>query len=333
MSQPLADPRSPIGLVLGSHMSPRDIIPLARLAEDLGFGELWFSEDCWFSGGMAGAAAALGATTTLPLGLGIVAASTRHPSLTAMEIATLDGMFPGRVYGGIGHGVPHWLDQMGLRPDKPMTALRQALDTVRRLLDGGTVSEDGHFHFDEITLTHPAPTRVPLYTGVVGERGLRMSGEVADGTVLSTLSSPAYVRWARDHITAGAEAAGRTEPHRLVTYALYSVASDSKVAKQALREAIAPHIAAIPDSALGQVFGIQDELTAMLKAGGPEAVARDMPDEWLDGLAVSGDPEECAELLRQRLDAGSDSVGLWLFPADRADEVARLTAKEVLPRL
>jgi alkanesulfonate monooxygenase SsuD/methylene tetrahydromethanopterin reductase-like flavin-dependent oxidoreductase (luciferase family) len=324
---------SPIGLVLGSHMPPQDIVPMAQLTEQLGFGEMWFSEDCFFSGGMAGATAALAATTRLPLGLGIVSAATRHPAILAMELATIDTLFPGRIYGGIGHGVPAWLDQMGIMPPAPMKALRQCVTAVRRLLDGGTVSEDGHFHFDDITLTHPAATKVPLYTGVVNERGLRMSGAVADGTILSTLASPAYVRWARAQITEGAQRANRTDPHRVVTYALFSVASDSSIAKEAVRESIAFYLAAMPNNALSQVYGIQEELADLLATVGAEGLAKAMPDSWVDDLAVAGDPDECADKLRRLLDAGSDSIGLWLFPADQANEIAKLTAREVLPRL
>lgn len=323
----------PIGLVLGSHMPPAHIAPMARQAEELGFGELWFSEDCFFSGGIAGASVALAATNHLPLGLGIVSAVTRHPAVLAMELATLDVLFPGRIYGGIGHGVPAWLDQMGLMAPAPLKALRQCLTAVRELLDGNPVTEDGHFRFDDIVLTHPAVTRVPLYTGVVNERGLRMSGEVADGTVLSVLASPAYVGWARERITEGAKKAGRTDPHRVVTYALFSVAPDSKAAKQAVRAPIAFYLAAMPDTALSRVYGIQDELAELLAAGGAEAVAREMPDAWVDDLAVAGDPDECAEKLRRLLDAGSDSIGLWLFPADEASQVAKLASQEVLPRL
>ncbi|MER6975512.1 LLM class flavin-dependent oxidoreductase [Streptomyces carpinensis] len=323
----------PVGLVLGSHMPAKDIVAMARQAEDLGFGEMWFSEDCFFSGGIAGAAAALAGTNHLPLGLGIVSAVTRHPAILAMELATLDVLFPGRIYGGIGHGVPAWLDQMGLMSPAPLKTLRQCVTAVRQLLDGKSLTEEGHFKFDNIELTYPAATRVPLYTGVVNEKGLRVSGAVADGTILSVLASPAYVEWARARITEGAEKAQRTDPHRLVTYTLFSVNSDSKVARAAVRESIAFYLAAMPNSALSQVYGIQDELNELLADGGAEAVARDMPDAWVDDLAVAGDPDECAEKLRRLLDAGSDSIGLWLFPADQAGEVAQLTAREVLPRL
>lgn len=306
---------------------------MAQQAEELGFGELWFSEDCFFAGGIAGATAALAATRSVPLGLGIVAAVTRHPAILAMELATLDRLFPGRIYGGIGHGVPSWLEQMGLLPPAPLKALRQCVSSVRHLLDGKPLTETGHFRFDNVELTHRPVRRVPLYVGVVNERGLRVSGEVADGTVLSVLASPAYVKWARARIAEGGERAGRSDHHRLVTYTLFSVAADSKVAKEAVRDAIAFYLAAMPNSALSQVCGIQDELTELLAAGGVETLAREMPDAWIDDLAVAGDPDECAEKLRRLLDAGSDSIGLWLFPTEQASEVATLTARDVLPRL
>jgi 5,10-methylenetetrahydromethanopterin reductase len=330
---PATSSDSPIGLVLGSHMPPQEIVPIAQLAEELGFGSLWFSEDCFFSGGIAGSAAALAATSRLPLGLGIVSAATRHPAVLAMELATLDVLFPGRIHGGIGHGVPAWLEQMGLMPPKALSALRQCVTAVRRLLDGEELTESGHFHFDKVALTHPSTTRVPLYTGVVNELGLRLSGEIADGTILSTLASPAYVRWARRLVDAGAAVGGRPDPHRLITYALFSVDHDGAVAKRAVRDSIAFYLAAMPNNALSVTYGIREELAALLAEGGVDHLSRNMPDAWVEDLAVAGEPDECAEKLRRLLEAGSDSIGLWLFPAPDARRIATLTAREVLPRL
>jgi len=332
-TEPVSAARSPVGLVLGSHMPPGDIVATARSAEQLGFGELWFSEDCFFSGGMAGAAAALSATTDIPLGLGIVSASARHPAILAMELATLDVLFPGRIYGGIGHGVPAWLDQMGIMPPRALSALRQCVGAVRRLCDGEQVTEDGHYRFDRIELAHPTATRVPLYTGVVNEKGLRLSGEIADGTVLSTLSGTDYVRWARARIDEGRKTADRTDDHRLVTYALFSVDHDREVARRAVRESVAFYLSAMPDTALSRVPGIQDELTALLAEVGADGLADALPEQWISDLAVAGDPDECVQKLRALLDAGSDSVGLWLFPAPEAGRIAELAAREVLPRL
>jgi alkanesulfonate monooxygenase SsuD/methylene tetrahydromethanopterin reductase-like flavin-dependent oxidoreductase (luciferase family) len=168
----------------------------------------------------------------------------------------------------------------------------------------------------------------------VNEKGLRLAGELADGTVLSVLAGTEYIRWSRELLSAGALAAGRDPgAHRLVTYVLYSVDHDPAKAREAVRDAVAFYLAAMPDNALTQVYGASEEVAALAARGGAELIARELPDRWLDDLAIAGDPDGCAAKVRALLAAGSDSVGLWLFPTDRGDEIARLTAREVFPRL
>jgi alkanesulfonate monooxygenase SsuD/methylene tetrahydromethanopterin reductase-like flavin-dependent oxidoreductase (luciferase family) len=205
--------RSPIGLVLGSHMAPEDIRRMAGRAEDLGYGELWFSEDCFFTGAMSSVTAALAATRELPVGLGIVSAVTRHPALLAMELAAMSRLYPGRVLPGVGLGVPAWLDQMGLMPRSPLTALSECVTSLRRLLSGVEVTFRGDvFAFDRVELTYKPQEELPIYMGLVNAKGLRLSGEIADGTILSVLAGVAYVRWSRQQIAEGAAAAKRCTP-------------------------------------------------------------------------------------------------------------------------
>jgi 5,10-methylenetetrahydromethanopterin reductase len=320
-----------VGVVLGSHMPPERIVRTARRAEELGLGELWFSEDCFFAGAFAGIAAALAATEHVPVGLGVAAAVTRHPALLAMECATLSRLHPGRFRPGIGLGVPFWLQQMGLMPRSPLGAVSECVASLRRLLAGEELTAEGLFAFDAVRLTHLPGEELPIYLGMVGPKGLELSGEVADGSVLSVLAGVDYVRWARGRIAAGAARAGRAgEPHRVVTYVLYSVDPDGAAAREAIREATAFYLTAMPDNALSEVYGIQPQLQELIAAG---SLADEMPPAWLDDLAVAGDPDEVAAKIRALLEAGSDSVGLWLFPLERGDEVLELTAREVLPRI
>src|SRR5262249_40505767 len=199
----------------------------ARRAEELGFGELWFSEDCFFTGAFAGIAAVLAATERLPVGLGVASAVTRHPALLAMEAATLSRLYPGRFRPGVGLGVPLWLQQLGLMPRSPLGAVRECVESLRALLHGGELTHHGLFAFDHVSLTHVPQEELPIYLGMVGPRGLELAGAIADGTVLSVLAGVDYVRWSRERIAAGAARAGRaSDPHRVVTYILYSVAAD-----------------------------------------------------------------------------------------------------------
>ena len=69
--------------------------------------------------------------------------------------------------------------------------------------------------------------------GVVGPKMMALSGEIADGNVLSVLSSPEYVRWARRRIAEGRDddVAGRKDGHRITTFAFVSVGEDGAAAK------------------------------------------------------------------------------------------------------
>ncbi len=327
----------PIGVVFGSVTPPESIARNARRAEELGFGELWFSEDCFFSGGMSGLAQVLAATREVPVGIGAVSIASRHPAITAMELAGLARTHPGRVVPGVALGVRAWLEQMGVLPDAPLTALRETVGVLRDLLAGKEVTVEGSVHrLSGVRLDFPPPEPPPVHVAAVNEKALRLSGEVADGTILSVLAGPAYVRWARERIAEGARLAGRDPgTHRVTTFALYAVDDDAARARAAVRDAVALFLAAERASALVRVPGLTAELHALLADGeqGEADLAARIPDRWLDEVAIAGDPAHCAARLQELLDAGSDAVGLWLFPTDRAEEVAELTAREVLPDL
>jgi hypothetical protein len=61
-SSAMTSSASPVGLVLGSILAPEHLREAARDGEQLGFGQLWMAEDCFYTGGISGAAAVLGAT-------------------------------------------------------------------------------------------------------------------------------------------------------------------------------------------------------------------------------------------------------------------------------
>jgi 5,10-methylenetetrahydromethanopterin reductase len=323
-----------VGLVLGSAIGPEAIAGSARDAELSGFDELWLAEDFFFTGGIAGAAVALGATERIRVGLGVVSAVVRHPALLAMEIATLSRAFPGRFTPGIGLGVPAWMAQMGLLPPSPLAAMREAVGSVRRLLDGETLSEAGGvFAFDRVELTYPQLDRIPLHMGVIGPKMLRLSGALADGSILSVAAGTEYVRWARQRVDEGRSEAGRTVDHRLTVFAIYSVNGDRAEARRAARDTLGFYKAAGGPNALTDVAGITDDLREMLVRGGAELVAAEMPEAWVDDLTVAGTPDEVAEKILRLHNAGADCVALFPTPGDQAADIIRLTSSSVLPRL
>jgi alkanesulfonate monooxygenase SsuD/methylene tetrahydromethanopterin reductase-like flavin-dependent oxidoreductase (luciferase family) len=330
----MASDRSPVGLAITSSTLPEHVPAIARRGEELGYGEIWLPEDYFFSGGISTAAATLAATDEIPVGLGIVSAVVRHPGLLAMEIATLSRLFPGRLWPGIGLGVPFWLGQMGLMPKSSLSAMRECVTSVRRLLGGEELTESGKtFFFENVKLTHPARETLPLYMGVVGPKMLQLSGEIAFGTVLGVTSSIEYVRWARGQIATGAEAAGRTDHHRVACFVIFAVDSDGEKAKAAARNQVAFYLGVMGKSGYSDAYGISDELLQMIGERGLDGLEDAIPDRWVDDLSVAGDPDECVEKIRRYREAGADSVVLCLPPSDESDARMRLAAAEILPKI
>ncbi|MFE6610674.1 LLM class flavin-dependent oxidoreductase [Amycolatopsis sp. NPDC057786] len=316
--------RSRLGVLLGSATPPEQIGKQAAAAESAGFGELWLPEDYFFLGGVAGAALALGATSRIPVGIGVVSSVVRHPALLAMEIGTLARAHPGRLIPGIGHGVPGWTAQMGLTQRSPMSALRETLIGVRALLSGETVDDEGRFAtFDGVALTHPVPERVPLFTGVLGDKGLDLTGKLADGLLVSALAPVEYVRSARRKLDAAALAAGRDERITISVLVAANVTRDrGQVAttREALKAVLAFYLAATGPGPLFAAVGANEALADMLSHGGPEVVAAEMPDEWLDVFGVVGGQDTARTRIGEYLDAGADNVAIATVVADGAEE-------------
>jgi 5,10-methylenetetrahydromethanopterin reductase len=323
-----------IGVVLGSAIAPERIPSAAVTAENSGFDEIWLAEDYFFTGGISGASLALDATSHVKIGLGVVSAMARHPALLAMELATMSRVHGDRLIAGIGLGVPAWLRQMGLHPASPLTAMRECVTSVKALLRGETLIAAGEvYSFDSVSLTYPeGAAGTPVRMGVTGPKMLKLSGEVADGSVLSVAASHEYVRWARARIDEGRERGKRTGPHPITVFAIYAVDSDGDDARAAARASLAFY-KQYGSNALTDVYGISDELNALVAKGGYDAVLAGMREDWTADLTIAGTPEECADKISGFYDVGADSVALFPVATDRVDEVLRRTADEVLPLL
>ncbi len=87
----------------------------------------------------------IASSETLTVGLGVLPAPLRNVVITAMEIATLDAMFPGRLRVGIGHGVQDWMRQAGAAVASPLTLMREYVTALGDLLAGRSVTVDGRY--------------------------------------------------------------------------------------------------------------------------------------------------------------------------------------------
>ena len=295
-----------IGVLMPRDIPAGDIIAFARRAETHGFGELWVVEDLGYRGGLAQAATVLAATTRIRVGIGLLPAGARNVAFTAMEIATLAQLHPGRMDISVGHGMPSWMRGVGAWPASPLALLAEYITVLKRLLSGELVHHDGSYvRIDGLRLDASAlPAQVPaVLAGVRGPRSLAVSGDVADGTLLAEPVTPAYVRQALTHIAPA-------RPHRMVAYNVASVDEDPAAACAAVRPALAvvgepdwrPHITPL-------IF--HDELVSLrARCDSPQEFARSLPEEWVRRLAVAGTPQQARSRLTELFDAGVSSAVL-----------------------
>jgi alkanesulfonate monooxygenase SsuD/methylene tetrahydromethanopterin reductase-like flavin-dependent oxidoreductase (luciferase family) len=203
---------------------PERIGPVATAADAAGLAQLWVWEDCFKESGIATAAAMLATTSRLPVAIGLLPVPLRNVALTAMELATLARLFPGRLTAGIGHGVLDWMSQVGARAESPLTLLREYTAALSALLHGETVTVHGRYvHLAEVALDWPPAVVPSLLVGGVRPRTVALAGELADGVIISSGPSPAEIRAIVGHFQAG-----RGGPGDVVVFTSASAASPAK---------------------------------------------------------------------------------------------------------
>lgn len=320
-----------IGACFHREHIPAAVLDQARAAEGAGYHEFWVIEDCFYTSGPSLAAAALAATESIGVGIGIMPTVARNPAVTAMEIATLAGLAPGRFHAGIGHGVQDWMAQMNERRQSPLTMLSETIDAVQRLLSGARVTATGTYvTLTDVALELPPITKPPVSAGVRGPKSLALSGRLADGTILADWVNPSYVTWTRDQIAAGAVNGspdrGRRS-HRITAFAAMAIAPDG----DAMRQAMAPMLAGAgenPPLSL-RMAPFFDELAEQAAATSwPDATAA-MPREWWHQIAAVGDPDDAAAHLELMSAAGVDAMAFFPNPMDSANDI-RQSARHLL---
>ena len=200
-----------LGAALPLHnLAPGQQVAYIQQAETSGYEGIWVPE-VMGTDAFTVLAAASQVTQRLRLGTGIVPIYTRTPTTLAMTIATLDALSGGRAVLGLGvsseiiigawHGLPF---------PKPLGAMREAVDIIRRLLRNERVTAEGaFFRVRNLRPNVPVPSdrTIPIYIGALNPGMLRLAGAIADGVILNWMPA-AHVPRAIEAIAAGAQRAG-----------------------------------------------------------------------------------------------------------------------------
>ena len=311
-----------VGMCFDRSLPAPFVVEVAEALDAAHVDQLWVIEDCFYTAAVSLAATALARTELLTVGIGILPAVARNPAVTAMELATLANLAPGRLVAGIGHGVQEWMEQMGGRTSSPLTTLDEAITIVRRLLHGETVTFEGaEYTIRDVTLHAPPESVPPLLAGVRGPKSLALAGRVADGVVLAEGAGPTYV--AQSIVQAGSP-----DPFRVSVFTALAIDDDARAA----RRIMAPFVAGLLDGTnpAPNAHPHIAEIRERHDARGVDGIA-DMPADWWIEFGAIGSFDDAVRHAEALADAGADDVAFFPGPTvelarDDLDHVTRLAA-------
>ena len=306
----------PVALYLQDAHPIRQAMGFVQYAEERGFDAVWQADSRLVRECCVPMAAFGAVTERIRIGSGVVDCWTRNPARLAATFSTLDDLAPGRIICGIGAWWDPLASKVGIHRTRPLQAMREYVEVVRRLLAMERVTYRGEFvdvEDIELDIVHGdrSPKRVPIYVGATGMKMMELAGEIADGAVLNYMVGPSYNRRAMDALAEGASRAGRSvEDVDRPQLVVCSLDEDRELALDRARELLTQYLGQQPHimKASGVDPALIEEIGRVLTwPAGPQEIRRAMrlvPDEAVQMISASGTPEECRAKVREYVEAG-----------------------------
>jgi 5,10-methylenetetrahydromethanopterin reductase len=320
--------RRELGLGLQSDKRPGDYAALARAADDAGFDVVTVFNDLWFQPSLPALLEIAAATSRARVGPSCLNPFTIHPVEIAGQVAALDRASHGRAFLGLAAG--SWLEPLSIDQTKPVTAIADAWEIVRRLLAGDATG------FAGTRFALPAGARlryeveraeVPLLVGTWSPRLAAFAGTAASEVKLGGSANAALVRLLREWI--GAPDVG------IVLGAVTVVDEDGDRARALARREVAMYVDVV--GALDPTASLDpDALTrirSLVAAERYDEAGASLPDDALDLFAFAGTPAEVAAQAEAVFDAGVQRVDFGTPHGIDERHGVELLCREVLPLL
>ncbi len=299
-----------------------------RYAEARGFEAVWQAESRLVRDAIVPMAAYAAVTERIKVGSGVINNWTRNIGLLAATFLTLDDLAPNRILCGIGAWWDPLARNVGIERRKPLTAMRETVIVLRRLLNMERVTFHGEFiHVEgiELDVVHGRrePRNVPILIGATGDQMLELSGEIADGVLLNYCVPPEYNDHALEMIDRGARRAGRrVEDLDRPQLVVCSVDHDRELAIDRTRELLCQYLAQQPH--IAKASGVKPEIVQEIQSllGWPatkEQIQRAkhlVPESLIYRITASGTPDEARAKVKEYLDHGATCPVLYSVGGD-----------------
>ena len=314
-------------------------------AEGSGYDCLWTSEtqhDPFLP-----LAVAANATTTIKLGTSIAVAFARSPMTIAQTAWDLQKASKGRFILGLGSQVrAHIQRRFSVKFESPGPKLREVVLALRTIWDcwqnGTALKFEGKFYnfglmtpfFNPGAIEYP---KIPIYIAGVNEYMCRMAGEVCDGLHVHPFHTTKYLReFVHPAVQDGMKGAGRSREDFAYATACFVVVGETEQERSQNAEAVRQQIAFYastrtyaPVLAAHGWESLSPELHQRSLDGDWKGMARLIPDEMLDEVAVCGTYENIGKKLREKYAGLLDRISLYQpYPVEVDDhQLTRLAAE------
>jgi 5,10-methylenetetrahydromethanopterin reductase len=314
-----------VALYLQDAHDLRDGLDCVRYAESRGFEAVWQAESRLVRDAIVPMAAYAAVTERIKVGSAVINNWSRNIGLLSSTFLTLDDLAPNRIICGIGAWWDPLAKQVGIDRRKPLTAMRETVTVMKRLLNMERVTFQGEFiHVTDIELDvvhgRREPRNVPIMIGATGDQMMELAGEIADGAILNYCVPLEYNDRALELLENGAKRAGRSlneidRPQLIVC----SVDEDHDKAidesKMLLCQYLAqqPHIAKASNVSPDVIAEIQSILGWPATKEQINKAKHFVPDDLIYSVTASGTPAEARACVQEYINHGATCP--ILYPA------------------
>jgi 5,10-methylenetetrahydromethanopterin reductase len=327
-------------------MEPLDeMLASARVMDEAGMDTIWLAEayPWWRKHGMEARSSTVVSaliareTERLTIGWGIISPFTRHPVQVAMDARVVqEAAGPGRFILGFGTS-KIFLNNAAIPVTKTLGPMRDAVAIVRGVLAGGPFEYTGTTWNAAVPAMENgahAPRDVPpVYVAATAPKMQALAGEIADGCLTPSITTPAFVRYTRENVATDIDI-GCT-----VVASIHEASRDA--GRDGAREIAGMYLAnkvqnikGAADTLLDLAGLTQEEIrpvAAAMERGGRLAAKEQVTDEILDKCKpIAGTPDDCVRAIEEYREAGCTHVMLELWGERRHDQI-RLFGERVLP--
>lgn len=301
-----------IGIGFNADLPVHDIVEYSLNAEKLGFHSFWMHEHSFGRDAVSYLSCAAQATETIKLGVACLSPYVRHPVALAMTSATLQESSNGRMILGLGTGFPLRLDLLGVNHEKPIAAVKEAIEICKGVWSGDALNYSGKvFSVKNVkSLTGRTSGRIPIYVAGWKKNMLMLTGRYADGYVGKGGESTQSIRQIVTTIDHYAQQKGRSVSQiEIGAYLLTLVDETKEIAlERAKKDPFVSYMLSVQDDYLYEGTGIDPALKKPIAEnyfkGNLSQASTHIKDEMLEAFTLIGTTDQVSERITDFQKAG-----------------------------